>query len=191
MKRLHLIWIVLCLFTQQSYAQNDLNDGNGTVAIEIPEVALVDLESSSGKNVSLVIDNPEEAGEGVNLASASDSSTWLNYSSIRSSTTDPNRSIYARIISGSVPNGLKLKVKPLGYYGSGDGALGAPVNGNGRVLNGNDRRLIKNIKSCYTGDGPGNGHQLIYFLELRNNGYKKLRFDVSNAVAVLYTISDN
>ncbi len=185
-----LVLIVLLLTSQELIAQDDAG-GNSTVKITIPEVAIVDLESSTGKNISLTINAPQEAGLAVDMTEASDSSIWLNYSSVRSQSGEPNRSIYARITSGSVPSGLRLRVKAMDYSGSGDGGLGRPGNANGRVLNNSDKRVVKGIKTCYTGDGAGNGHQLIYTLEFRNNQYSRIDFSESGAVTVLYTISDN
>ena len=91
-----------------------------------------------------------------------------------------------------MPSGLKLRVKPQPYTGSGDGDLGFISNGtNGRVLIATDGKIIRNIRTCFTGDGPGNGHRLVYALEYRNNQYKNIYFDDSNTVTVLYTITDN
>ncbi|MBO6516249.1 MAG: hypothetical protein JJ975_06835 [Bacteroidia bacterium] len=181
---------ILLLLGGQSNAQDEENKGHH-VAISIPEVALVDLESNSGKNISLVVNPPEEAGEAVDMSQATDSSLWLNYSSVRGKPSEPNRSVYARITSGSVPSGLRLRVKTMAYAGAGDGKLGVPANNNGKVLNNNDRRVVKNIKTCYTGDGAGNGHQLIYSLEFRNNQYSQIDFEDSGVLSILYTITDN
>jgi hypothetical protein len=189
--KLTFLLIVLCSTNSIVTAQDD-DEFNNTLSIDIPEVAIMDIESEAGKSISLIIEAPTEAGNSIDLTAAVDSSLWLNYSSVRSQTSEPTRSIYAKVISGSVPSGLKLRVKPQPYSGNGDGGLGLPSNGtNGRVLAGNDRRIIRSIKTCYTGDGAGNGHRLIYSLEYRNNQYKNIDFDDSNTVTVLYTITDN
>lgn len=169
----------------------DVGDGNSQVSINIPEVAILDLEASGGTSISLVVDVPDEAGSKIDLSGARDSSIWLNYSSVRGKPGEPNRSVYAKITSGAVPAGLRLRLKPLSYSGSGDGDLGVPANNNGKVLNNNDKRVIKNIKTCYTGDGVNNGHRLIYALEFRNNKYHQIDFEDSGSLTILYTISDN
>ena len=165
--------------------------GSGTVQITVPEVAIMDIESGSGNAISLVLNAPSEAGERLDMSNAVDSSLWINYSSVRSQGNDSKRTISAKIVSGSVPTGFRLRVKPLEYTGSGDGDLGKPQNSKGRVLKNYDRAVIKNIKTCFTGDGAGNGHQLVYSLELRNNKYEEIDFNSSSVVTVLYTISDN
>ena len=171
-------------------AQDD-EVGNNNVSIDIPEVAIMDIESEGSQSISLVVEAPTEAGNMIDLTAAVDSSLWLNYSSVRSQSVESSRAIYAKVISGSVPSGLKLRVKPQPYTGTGDGDLGFPSNGtNGRVLIATDRKIIRSIKTCYTGDGAGNGHKLIYSLEFRNNQYKNIDFDDSNTVTVLYTITD-
>lgn len=192
--RLFKLFLLLTIFTLANhtvFAQDD-EAGNNTVAISIPEVAIMDIESNSGQSISLIVDAPSEAGLMIDLTAAVDSSLWLNYSSVRSQTSESDRSIYAKVVSGTVPSGLKLRVKAQPYTGSGDGKLGVPSNGtNGRVLINTDRRIVRSIKTCYTGDGPGNGHRLVYSLEFRNNQYNKIDFDDSNTVTVLYTITDN
>ncbi len=183
---------VLVFLTLFSYVNaQDAEDANNTLSIDIPEVAIMDIESEGGQSISLIVEAPSEAGNMIDLTAAVDSSLWLNYSSVRSQAVESSRAIYAKVIGGSVPSGLKLRVKPQPYTGTGDGDLGLPSNGtNGRVLVAPDRKIIRNIKTCYTGDGTGNGHRLIYSLEFRNNKYNKLDFDDSNTVTVLYTITD-
>ncbi|MCO4820285.1 MAG: hypothetical protein KC517_11750 [Bacteroidetes bacterium] len=183
---------VLVFLTLVSYVNaQDAEDANNTLSIDIPEVAIMDIESEGGQSISLIVEAPSEAGNMIDLTAAVDSSLWLNYSSVRSQAVESSRAIYAKVIGGSVPSGLKLRVKPQPYTGTGDGDLGLPSNGtNGRVLVATDRKIIRNIKTCYTGDGTGNGHRLIYSLEFRNNKYDKLDFDDSNTVTVLYTITD-
>jgi len=96
------------------------------------------------------------------------------------------------VTSGSVPKGMDLYVIPLAYTGIGDGDLGSPQNNsnNGIKLGSNNKKFIKDIKTCYTGNGAGNGHQLVYSLQLKNNKYEDIDFDESTTLAVLYTISD-
>jgi len=182
---LAFLTLFICVYAQ------DATEANNNVSIDIPEVAIMDVESEGSPSISLVVQAPSEAGNMIDLTAAVDSSLWLNYSSVRSQAVESSRAIYAKVISGSVPSGLRLRVKPQPYSGSGDGNLGLPSNGiNGRILVATDRKIIRNIKTCYTGDGAGNGHRLIYSLEFKNNKYNKLDFDESNTVTVLYTITD-
>jgi len=69
-------------FAFNANAQADEADDDHTVAISIPEVAILDLEGST--SVSLSVEAPTEAGEAVSFANATNNDVWLNYSSINS-----------------------------------------------------------------------------------------------------------
>ncbi|MBI1306514.1 MAG: hypothetical protein GC181_07865 [Bacteroidetes bacterium] len=172
-----------------SYSQ-DLNQNSQNVQIDIPEVAIMDLEAASGTSIVLNIDAPEDAGDPVSFEHAVDSSIWINYSSIRGSANEPSRKITAKIISGTVPGGMRLKVSASNDVGQGGGDMG--VNTGEHILNGNSKNIIRNIRSCYTGDGAGKGHYLKYVLELKpgNNKYRQLDFDDATTLTILYTITD-
>lgn len=183
--------VALILFACAAHAQDAENE-NHTVEVSIPEVALLDIESNSGKNITLLMEAPTEAGLPISMSKAIDSSLWLNYSSVTTGNGNGKRDISAKVTSGSVPKGMDLYVKPLAYTGNGDGDLGSPQNNsnNGIKLGSNNKKIIKDIKTCYTGNGAGNGHQLVYSLQLKNNKYEDIDFDESTTLAVLYTISD-
>lgn len=87
---------------------------------------------------------------------------------------------------------LRLRLTDRPYSGNGDGYLGSPQNNsnNGIKLGSDNKKIIEDIKTCYTGNGAGNGHQLVYSLQLKNNKYEDIDFDESATLAVLYTISD-
>ncbi|MCO4820284.1 MAG: hypothetical protein KC517_11745 [Bacteroidetes bacterium] len=155
------------------------------VAVEIPAVSLVNVIGT--QNVNLTFNNPTEAGTGLSNT-ISDSSFWLNYSFIKGSGTRPYNHVYAKIINGSVPLGTRLSVCAKPYQGSGLGTFGSPT---GKVLlNYNEARVVENISSCFTGVGPGNGHQLVYQLSLLPNTYHLLNYEESQQLSVLYTISE-
>lgn len=185
-----LFTLLTLLMAGACFAQDD-GDLNQSVDINVPEVALLDLESSSGTSITLSVEAPEEAGQPVDFSNAVDSSIWINYSSIRGSSTESNRHIYARIISGSVPDGMRLRVRASQDVGEGDGYMG--VRTTWKTLNNNDQRVIRNIRSCYTGNGPGKGHNLTYELSLRtgNNKYRLIDFDDATTLTILYTISND
>lgn len=189
MKRV-ILAVAMAFFKVLIFAQ-DQEEGNGEVSIQVPDVALVDLESGSGKSISLNISASSEAGDPVDVSEARDSSLWMNYSSICSSTGKPQRTIYARIVAGTVPDAFDLRVKPMTYQGSGDGDLGKPANNAGTVLESKDKKIIKDVRSCYTGNGAGNGHQLVYSLELKSKSYKHIDYSESGTVTIAYTISEN
>lgn len=190
MKLRTTLFILSSAWLSIATAQDNQQDDQA-VQIEVPEVALLDLESNNGTSITLSIEAPEEAGEPVNFDHAVDTSIWINYSSVIGSSTEPTRNVYAKITSGTVPSGLRLRVRASQDAGSGDGDLG--VRTSWQNLNGNDKRVIRDIGTCYTGDGAGKGHQLTYELSLRNgsNRYAQIDFDDATTLTVLYTISND
>jgi hypothetical protein len=166
------------------------NTKSQDITISIPEVALLDLESSTTSSaIRLNAVAPNEAGNSLDFSSASSNDIWLNYSSIVGS-SQPSRKVCA-FIEGSVPDGVIVSVTASSYSGNGKGRNGAPI-GN-VILSNNMQDIITNIGSCYTGNGPNNGHKLTYSLELdrSNDSYGKLKFDQSANISVTYILSDN
>lgn len=180
--------LLLSFFYAQ--AQDGANDDHN-VNIDIPEVAILDLESSSGTSLILNIIAPQEAGLPVDFSQAKDSSIWLNYSSIVGSTTEASRSISVKIISGIVPQGTRLRIRAAVDVNQGAGDMGTRTGW--KVLSNSNQNIINGIGSCFTGNGPGKGHNIYYSLELRTaaGNYKKLDFNKASTVTVLYTISNN
>lgn len=177
-------------FAFTATAQDDKDDDH-TVQINIPEVAILDLEGASGTSVVLAVEAPKEAGLAVDFSNAKDSSVWVNYSSIVGSQTEADREVSAKISNGKVPSGMLLKVTAAADAGNGDGTVGKST---GQItLANNDQTVIDKIGSCYTGDGANNGHNLYYSLELdtKNNSYEKIDFDEATTLTILYTISNN
>ncbi|MBN1821747.1 MAG: hypothetical protein JW833_13590, partial [Prolixibacteraceae bacterium] len=80
MKRLTVILAIVLTATTNIFAQSDSNEGAHSVSINIPEVALLDLEGSS--SITLAPTAPAEAGNPFDFSSATNSSIWVNYSSI-------------------------------------------------------------------------------------------------------------
>ncbi len=73
-----LAFALATFFIHISYGQ-DTNTDSHTITVEIPEVALVDIEPSASKDISLEYTAPTEAGNP--LVEATNSDLWLNYSS--------------------------------------------------------------------------------------------------------------
>lgn len=170
-------------------AQDDKDDMHNVI-ITLPEVALLDLESSSGTTVKLSPKAPNEAGQALDFSGQSNSDIWINYSSIVGHKKKPSRDIEVQITSGEVPAGLVLTVVAGNDAGMGDGKMGKPE---GPVtLNKNAQKIIGGVGSSYTGNGVSKGHQLTYTLALdeQNGSYAKLDFDESNTLAITYTLTD-
>ena len=189
-RKLFALAILGVAFAFTASAQDDADDDH-TVQITIPEVAILDLEASGGTSIVLAVTAPTEAGLPVSFANAVDSTVWINYSSIVGSTTEPSRTVSAKISAGTVPGGMLLKVTAAADAGNGDGTVGSSA---GQItLSGSNQTVVSGIGSCYTGDGANNGHALYYALELNGAGgsYANIDFDDATTLTVLYTISNN
>jgi hypothetical protein len=170
-------------------AQDD-NDDVHNVIIQLPEVALLDLEAAAGTSITLAPKAPNEAGQALDFSGETNSDIWINYSSIVGSKKEPSRDIMVQITAGSVPEGLQLTVAAGEDAGMGDGKMGKPLAP--VVLSKISQKIITGVGSSYTGNGVAKGHQLTYSLALdeKKGSYEKLDFDNSNTLAITYTLTD-
>ena len=169
----------------------DTNETLSDVNINIPEVALIDIESQSGsKSVNLSIRGATEAGKS-SVTNNTDDSLWLNYSSVVNS-ANPSRKITVYIASGQAPPGTYLSLKAANYTGNGHGNHGQPRD-NYIILNSNaNQNLITDIGSAYTGHGYGNGHKLTYLIRRQGKSADHLiRAGDYVPMTIVYTITDN
>jgi hypothetical protein len=190
MKTLKIILSLFLVFsTAVGFAQDDTDDTH-TVAISIPQVALVDIESTgASKNLTLAFDAPTEAGDPLSDPT-DDTSLWLNYSSIKSGSAVTNT--VSVKLDTALP-GVDINVTAAADAGGGDGAVGA-VTGTAVTLTTADQTIVSNIGSSYTGDGSSAGHNLTYSVDGATTGtanYEDLVATTGTTVTVTYTISDN
>lgn len=192
-----VILLLFMTFSFSGYSQgipppvgSDSNMDEHNAVIVIPEVALLDIEGANGSTVSLNPTAPTEAGLAVSFP-VTDSSLWLNYSSIIGSITEPSRTIIAQISSGVVPAGTSLKLVATNDAGSGDGLMGLPTTE--ISLSTVAQNLITGIGSAYTGDGMNRGHNLQYTLDLLPSAgaYGLLDFDFNETLVITFTLTDN
>lgn len=182
--------LAMCLaalaFSANLKAQ-DTNTDSHTVSITVPEVAIVDIEPTANKNITLGFTAPEEAGLPI-VANGSNNTLWLNYSSIKS-VTDATRNVSVKL-NIPVP-GVDINVTAAAATGAGGGLLGTPSAQ--LTLSATDQTIISGIGSAYTGDGTNNGHNLTYALAAGGNiaNYADLQATTTAAATVIYTISDN
>ncbi|WP_265129336.1 hypothetical protein [Chryseobacterium oranimense] len=192
MKKLNLS-LTVCLITAAfsgSLKAQDTNTDNHTITISIPEVALVDIEPAATKNITLGFTAPTEAGNPI-TPSTSNSTLWLNYSSIKS-VADPTRNVSVKV-NALIP-GIDINVTAAAATGSGAGTLGTPSAQ--LTLSAADQTIISGIGSAYTGNGANNGHNLTYALAAGSGpggvaAYADLQATASTVATVTYTISDN
>ncbi|SEH26927.1 hypothetical protein [Chryseobacterium culicis] len=192
MKKLNLT-IAMSLFAlalSGNLSAQDTNTDNHTVTISIPEVALVDIEPAATKNITLGFTAPTEAGNPI-TPSASNTTLWLNYSSIKS-VADPTRNVSVKM-NALVP-GVDLHVTAAAATGAGAGTLGTSAGL--LTLTATDQTIVSGIGSAYTGNGANNGHNLTYALAAGSGpggvaAYADLQATATVAATVTYTISDN
>ncbi len=172
---------------QNTTAQDSRKDAHN-VKVNVPKVALLDLESDGSKTITLAPTAPDEAGEFLDFSKSKNDDLWINYSSVIG--RSGQRKVVVAVTDGKIPGGLDLFVtasKP--NYGKGN--LGEPT---GKVeLNRTPKDVIKGIGSCYTEDGPRKGHRLNYELRLSKDAdaVSKVNFDHSNTLTITYTLTDN
>ena len=157
--------------------------------IDMKTIALVDIETfGATANFTLSIPPPTEAGNplGSNPL-ASNSDNWINYSNAVPVVT--SRDIEVSISSGSVPSDFELELTVGAATGAGAGNLGTAAPGT-LTLSSTPQDLITNIRGAYTGDGPGNGHQLTFALNYLGTNFDQLDSQDIN-LTILYTIVDN
>ena len=159
------------------------------VTIGIPNVALLDIESTTSNAISLNATAPTEAGDAV-VFNQTNNDLWINYSSIVG--TDATREVSVQITDGDVPAGLELSVVAKADAEQGEGTTGS-VSGDAIVLNGNSAAtIIEGVGSAYTGNGANKGHNLTYKIAQSNDSdsYSKLNFEQSQTLTITYTLSD-
>lgn len=192
MKLTNSLLSLLLVVSAGTLIAQDTNEDLHTVSINVPEIALLDLESQTGTGISLNGTAPTEAGNKV-VFNASNNDIWINYSSICSSGNQSTREITVQITDGDVPDGLELKVVAGEDVGLGDGAMG-DAEEDALVLNDqNAHTIIEDVGSAYTGNGPSKGHNLTYTLTQKSDAgsYASLNFSQSQTVTITYTLSDN
>jgi len=116
---------------------------------------------------------------------------WSPFFTIIGSSSEPTRKVTVAITTGTVPDGMLLKVAAAADAGQGDGTVGTPQGT--LTLSSTAQDLITGIGSCYTGSPENKGHNLTYTLELNSaqGSYAELDFNAQVAVEITYTLTDN
>ena len=187
-KKMTLVIVSLIGLSAYSSLAQDTKTDNHTVAITIPEVAILDLELSSSKNIAASFVAPTEAGNPITVP-VNNTSLWLNYSSIVEPTgVDASRKVSVKT-SATIP-GIDIKVTAATDAGAGAGTKGVPVAA-GVVLTTADQDLITGVGSCWTDTGTSKGHQLTYAFGLTSAATYSSLVSGTTTVTVTYTLSAN
>lgn len=189
MKKLFLTLAISLLVFGVTNAQDDADDFH-TIGISIPEVAIIDIESTNAStHFNLVATAPTEAGLGLDFTGATNNKLWLNYTSIvPTSNAADQRTITAQITAGTIPTGLDLAVTA-STTTTGVGTVGAS-NGIQILDDVTAKTVINGIGSCYTEDGANKGSNLAYVLSMKSGTDIGDLVVASENLTITYTISE-
>ena len=189
-----VVTIVAGLFISGLVFAAPEGDDNGSashsVSINIPTIALVDVESVNGGEAGVINLSPTvsslEAGEAVDFGTASNSDLWLNYTSVVEGSSSTRQITVELDNENKLPDGVSLLVSA-GGISSGKGKKGSPESGK-VIISKTAKNLITGIGSCYTESGANKGHRLTYELSLDSDDYEDLIADTYD-VEITYTIT--
>ena len=154
--------------------------------VEVPAVALVDIEPDGQSNLILDVALPTEAGQPFQAMTVTDQSLWLNYTSSLP-WLGPSRSIFVQA-AGTLPSGVSIRVTAAPRAsGMGKGYFGLPVSGP-VTIGYQPQLLISGIRGCHTGDGAGAGHRLTYTIDITD--YDLTDLLENQVIQISYTITD-
>lgn len=167
MKQIHLfknhLALALLLMTLNlvSYSQNSISISNSS---------------------NLSLNFTSSINPGAPLNQVTDNSKWLNYN-ILVTPPEPGFSIAVSISSGTMMDGMELKVAAGSFTGTGGGQPGIPMGP--VILTNVPQIIISNIGTCNTGQGVYLGHQLIYTLDIKD--YSRIRGSAPT-INIVYSI---
>lgn len=166
----------------------DTNVDAHTLRVEVPKVALLDIEG--GAAVTLSPAAPTEAGNPIDFTSDTDNTLWLNYSSIIGDAPNDSRTVTVSL-TGTLPSGANLLVTASAASGDGGGNKGTSSGAVTLAAINTNYTVITGIGSCYTGDGASKGHNVTYSLTENTGNYGDLNHNTDYTVTLTYTLSDN
>jgi len=151
-----ILLISIILWTESFVSAQEDNSAQMPVKVSIPPVSMVSFAGSKTNLKNSASKQTEQF-----ITSSTIDTTWLNYSSIIDGNS--TNSICVNINSGSKPTEVEVKMNIGEDMGAGAGKLGKST---GQILlNEYPQTIITDIGTCYTGMGPGKGHQLTYSWE--------------------------
>jgi len=194
------IWIVAAA-TSFAFSLSAQDSGVETQAIGviIDAHALVDVVDDE-ITFDFSADDPSEAGSPFVLGTNKNQNTHLNYSLMLSNggladgtisvrITDLNEGMHMTLLADGTP-AASLDQTTHGTLGTVTANFDATQGASPVILSSTDQVLIENIGSSYTGNGTGNGYQLLYTAHI--NDYSKLDADngAQDMGTITYTIAE-
>lgn len=171
-------------------AQSDSDVATHNVSFDVPNFAILDIETSGADNdITLSLDESGlEAGSEFDFSSATNSELWLNYTALTDKTGANWNNRKVTVALNAVIPGIDIDLTVAADAGNGEGAVGtSSAVSTALTLTASAQTIITGIGSCYTGDGESNGHNLGY--SLKANDYSLLEAGDSKSVVVTYTIT--
>lgn len=190
MKRITLLLTAVLVFGTTVFAASDDNKkASHDIKVGIPTHSLVGL--SSTEMISLQPVAPDAAGEGLSFdtESATNSSVWLNYSSIVGKASN---TISVSMKGQNLPKGVTIELVAAEDAGKGKGKIGNAKKKAIVLDESSAQNLITGIKNGYTGTGTGSGHRLTYTLKMdeTSDNYEALTAK-DFTTTITYTITSN
>lgn len=175
----YLIFILFFGYQQLGFCQ-----ANANIGVNLPSIALLDIEDSKQEIINLKFNNPSEAGKALQN-SESNTIKWLNFTS--SLPLGLSRHVSAQITSGSVASsGYEIILETSSFTGAGAGILGNSIPY--VKLSNSPVTIIDNIGGAFTGDGVNNGYKLKFSLAINNYS---LLISENNTYTIIFTLIDN
>ncbi|MEJ5104802.1 hypothetical protein [Chryseobacterium sp. MYb328] len=164
-----------------SFILSGLLYSQANVTLTLPVVTLMDVEPTG--NITLNFTAPTEAGNPIGNPTPN-TSKWINYTSAITSGGLTRRITAA--ISGTLIQGVNIRLQAAAASGAGGGTLGTP---SAQVtLTNTPVTIISGIGGAYTGNGANNGHRLT--ISLVPSTYTDLSARPSTALTIVYTITE-
>lgn len=154
--------------------------------LNLPDIALIDVEPKDNNNITLTVPPPVRAGEGLDVSQVRNEELWINYTTSRKN-NGAFRSVQVAM-DGTVPAGMRIKLTASARAaGQGGGIFGSPAGA--LTLGSSPQTLISGIGGCYTGNGINSGHQLVFTLEVIDYALIEQVQDAN--LLLTYTLVDN
>jgi hypothetical protein len=146
-------------------------------------IALLDIESASGRDITFQFLAPNEAGSSIQIP-ANNNVNRINITS--AVTAGSTRRVDVQML-GSLPSGIRLQLQTTGPTASAVGNVGSVSNGN-LYLSSSTLTIINNVGGGHTTNGVNRGFRLDYSMEIQD--YSQLRAS-NQTVQILFTLADN
>lgn len=165
-------------------SEHDIN-----VSFSVPKTNIIDIASLTGNDITFSPVDIDAVANGMDFT-LTNNELWLNYTVVKSNAYSVKR-IHVSTTAVNFPQGMSLLLKVDPDEGHGKGDMGTPVSGyTNLVPDAGSVELISNIGSCFTGNGPNNGHNLHFKLDYDNTYYDELHTNFNTIIVLTYTISD-